>query len=279
MAVILVAAALGKVRDVRGFARDIAGYRLLPARLATAAALAVIAAEPVAAVLLAVPGTRRIGGTLAALLFAAFLIAIGSALARRLDVACGCFGGSGDRVSVRTFVRTGLLLVLALMATYAQDVPYELVQVPAAVLLAAVALLAAASPPARRSAPPGPRPGEPFILSGRPAEPPADPAMYALISPACGLCTGILPALSEAGRRMPVVLVTAAGPDETRRYLDGHGVELPLVSDPDVFDANGIPWPPYAVITGPDGRVLAAGGVPAPEAVAALIAEAAPDRR
>ncbi|GAA2206694.1 hypothetical protein GCM10009850_021520 [Nonomuraea monospora] len=313
---VLLAAALSKVRDVRAFARDIAGYRLLPGRLTTAAAPAVIAAEVVAAVLLAVPGTRRWGGVLAALLFVAFLTAIGSALARRLDVPCGCFGGAADRVSVRTLARTGLLLVLAVMAVVAGGVPFEPVQLLPAPLLVAVALLAPALLPARSSAvdvPPGPRAGDHFILSGRPAaarpasaasghpaeirpasaasghpaeirpasaasgrpdERGPEPVLYALISPACRLCTGVLPALVEAARQVNVVLVTAADAEEARRYLAGHGVKLPLVVAPDVFEANDIPWPPYAVVVGRDGRVLAAGGVPTPADVASLVTRA-----
>ncbi|MFB4263142.1 MauE/DoxX family redox-associated membrane protein [Nonomuraea sp. GTA35] len=277
LVVVLLAAALSKARDVRAFARDIAGYRLLSGRLATAAAPGVIAAEVVTAALLGFPGTRRWGGVLAALLFTTFLTAIGSALGRRLDVACGCFGGAADRVSVRTLVRTGLLLVLALMAVLAGDAPFEPVHVLLAPLLTAAALLAPALLPARISSPalpPGPRPGEPFILSGRQAGPRPEPVLYALISPACGLCTGVLPALTDAARRMNVVLVTAADAEEARPYLAGHGVDLPLVVDAGVFEANGIPWPPYAVVTGRDGRVLAAGGVPAPADVASLLARA-----
>ncbi|TYB69223.1 hypothetical protein FXF51_08290 [Nonomuraea sp. PA05] len=277
---VLLAAALTKVRDVRAFARDIAGYRLLPGRLTTAAAPAVIAAEVVAVVLLAVPGTRRWGGVLAALLFTAFLTAIGSALVRRLDVPCGCFGGAADRVSVRTLARTGLLLVLAVMAVLAGDVPFEPVHLLPAPLLVAAALLAPALLPAKSAVavPPGPRAGDRFVLSGRPAEPGSEPVLYALISPACRLCTSILPALIEAALTVNVVLVTAADAEESRRYLAGHGVRLPLVVAPDVFEANDIPWPPYGVVVGRDGRVLAAGGVPAPADVAALVTRALPER-
>ncbi|MEW9550504.1 hypothetical protein [Nonomuraea sp. NPDC050783] len=102
--------------------------------------------------------------------------------------------------------------------------------------------------------------------------------LYALISPACGLCSQVLPALAGAAHDRPeleVVLVTAAPEAEARAYLDARGVRLPLLADPDVFAANGIPWPPFAVLTGRDGLVEAAGGISSPESLAALLVEPA----
>jgi uncharacterized membrane protein YphA (DoxX/SURF4 family) len=61
---------------------------------------------------------RQIGAGLAALLFVAFLGALASAHARGRNIACACFGGSGELETVgpHSLVRTALLLVLAVVA-------------------------------------------------------------------------------------------------------------------------------------------------------------------
>lgn len=40
---------------------------------------------------------------------------------------------------------------------------------------------------------------------------------------------------------------------------------------PDVYDNNGIPWPPYAVVTDGAGTVLAADGADSPDRLRALL--------
>ncbi|WP_214413201.1 MauE/DoxX family redox-associated membrane protein [Sphaerisporangium fuscum] len=121
LAGVLLFAAVGKVRDVRGFARSIGNYRILPRRLTIPAAAVTVAAELVAAVLLVVPATRRWGAATAAVLFAAFLVAMATAVRRGLRIDCGCFGGpdSSDLVGPGTMTRTGLLLALAVPAAVA----------------------------------------------------------------------------------------------------------------------------------------------------------------
>ncbi|MEW9550505.1 MauE/DoxX family redox-associated membrane protein, partial [Nonomuraea sp. NPDC050783] len=168
--VVLLVAAAGKARDVRAFAADVAGYRLLPPRLAVPATWGVVAAEVAAAGLLSVPSTRTSGGVLAAALFAAFLAAMGTALGRGLDVPCGCFGGSADRVGPRTLVRTGLLLVLAVTAAVAGGAaPFAPAQVPPAVLLLAVVAGVPLLVPAG-----GRGPGRRLTGGGAPGSRPAD---------------------------------------------------------------------------------------------------------
>ncbi|WP_202125661.1 MauE/DoxX family redox-associated membrane protein [Actinomadura physcomitrii] len=282
IAVLLVAAG-GKVRDVRGFAAAIGAYRVLPQRLTGAAAVAVLSAEAAAAGLLAVPATRRWGALAAAALFAAFLGAMASVLRRGMEIDCGCFGSARrpTPVGAASMARTGLLLVLAVMAAVAGPAPFSPLQpVLAAVLLGAVAVvprprLGLAEPEA--PPPAGPRPGTRFALNF-----PIDaPTVFALVSPSCGLCLTMLPVFAEAASGRRVVLVSAADEDGVRRHLDEEGIALPLVTDPDVYDANGIPWPPYAVVTDAAGTVLAAGGADTPRRFHALLhrAESAGARR
>lgn len=277
LVVVLVVAAAGKVRDVRGFAAVIDGYRLLPRRLTPPAAVTVLVAEAAAVLLLVVPATRRWGGLLSAALFAVFLAAMVSVLRRGMDVDCGCFGSSrASRVGPFTVARTALLLVLAVMAAVAGAEPFRAVQiVPAVVLLALVGAVTLLGPRAPDTG--GPRSGTRFTLAV-PVETATagTPTLFALVSPACGLCTAMLPAFVAARGRMRVVLVSADEEPAVRAYLGDHGVDLPVLIDPDVYDDNGIPWPPYAVVTDGAGMVLAADGADSPDRLGALLAGVSP---
>jgi hypothetical protein len=272
LVVVLVAAAAGKARDVRGFAAVIDGYRLLPRRLVPPAAVTLPAAEAAAVLLLLFPATRRWGGLLSAALFAVFLAAMLSVLRRGMEVDCGCFGPSrGSTVGPFTVARTGLLLVLAVMAAVAGTEPFRAAQiVPAVVLLGLAGAATLLGPRAADAG--GPRAGVRFALAV-PAETATAgaPTLFALVSPACGLCTAMLPAFVAARERIRVVLVSADEEPAVRAYLGDHGVDLPVVVDPDVYDGNGIPWPPYAVVTDGTGTVLAADGVASPDRLDALL--------
>jgi hypothetical protein len=60
----------------------------------------------------------------------------------------------------------------------------------------------------------------------------------------------------RAGER--TVLVSDADEVKTRAYLGRHGVTLPLVTGPELLQANDIPGTPYAVVTDRAGAVIAA---------------------
>ncbi|SDZ26912.1 Methylamine utilisation protein MauE [Saccharopolyspora shandongensis] len=269
---VLAFAAIGKLRSVGGFARSIAGYRIFPDRLAPVLARVVIAAELLSAVLLLLPPLRLWGAVLAAGLFAAFLIGMISVLRRGMRVDCGCFQ-AGEAIGVGSVARTALLFVLAVLACLAGDAPVGPVHVlVGAVLVAAVfglsGLLKAPSP--------GPARGAVLAIGADVAAfaDGGDRVLFAYISPLCGHCRLMLPEFGAAARKLPVVLLSNGAPDEVRDYLDRQGVSLPLVTGPDVFDANNVPGPPYAVVTTGSGVVLAQGGANRPEQLASLLAEA-----
>jgi hypothetical protein len=263
VAAVLLGAALGKLRDLRGFAQSVAGYRILPGGLAGPAAAVVLVAELAAAGLLLAPGGRQWGAAVAGALFAAFLAAMVSVLRRGMAVACGCFGGR-DLVGPRTLARTGLLLALAVTAALAGPVAFAPAQLPVAAVLLGLAFLPNLLFRAERT-PPGPRPGGRFLVTGAP-EPAGDRVMYALVSPQCGLCKTMLPEFAATADRFEVVLVSA---------VEGYGgAGLPVVVDPDVFDRNGIPWPPYVVVTDRAGTVVAAGGAAEPAQLRQILSRA-----
>jgi hypothetical protein len=133
---VLAYAALGKARDLDGFAASVAGYRILPESLTPAVARLVVAAELASVLLLAMPFTRFWGAMLATVLFAAFVIAMASALRRGLRVDCGCFSPAlADPIGPGTLVRTGLLLALAVMALAAARDPFQLADLLVATLM------------------------------------------------------------------------------------------------------------------------------------------------
>jgi hypothetical protein len=108
-----VAAAL-KLRDPAGFAQEIANYQLVPA-WAPYLAVALPAVELTAglAVAAAPISWRRAGTVVLALLLVLFTIAVGAALARGVDVSCGCFGTGSGQVSGWIVARNLALLAVA----------------------------------------------------------------------------------------------------------------------------------------------------------------------
>lgn len=92
---VFVYASLDKIADPAGFARAVSYYRLLPTAALHPFALLVPWAELVAGAAVLVGAARRGAALLLLILLVAFMIAIGAALARDLDISCGCFETDG----------------------------------------------------------------------------------------------------------------------------------------------------------------------------------------
>jgi len=101
LALLLGAAAGHKLRDLAGFRRVLAGYRLLPPALLPVVAVLVIGTEIVAAALLVFVPTRSGGAALAAGLLAIYGSALALNLLRgRTRIDCGCLPfGQSDRIA------------------------------------------------------------------------------------------------------------------------------------------------------------------------------------
>ena len=109
-----------KVGDPAAFATSIANYRLWPA-LAPYLAAALPATEIFCGlVLILAPSLWRRAAALAiGGLSIVFLIGAISALARGIDVACGCFGGAEESISSWTVVRDlGLIATAAILVRF-----------------------------------------------------------------------------------------------------------------------------------------------------------------
>jgi uncharacterized membrane protein YphA (DoxX/SURF4 family) len=116
LGVVILAAALPKIADPGSFAVDIHNYRLLPAVLENVAALTLPWIELVAGVALVLNLAPKAGTLVAGGLMVVFLIAIGLAVARNLDIECGCFGTyDASRTGWATLLRDAGFLALAVL--------------------------------------------------------------------------------------------------------------------------------------------------------------------
>lgn len=102
-----------KVPDMAAFAESVANYRVVPPALVPFAASALVGLEIAAGIALMVNVWARAAALLLAALLAAFTVGLASALARGIDLACGCFGGS-DAATWWTVLRDLALLAWAL---------------------------------------------------------------------------------------------------------------------------------------------------------------------
>jgi putative oxidoreductase len=106
-------AAATKVPDMGKFAEEVANYRLLPASLVPVTAAVVVGVEIVTGLaLLAGVWARPAAAALSALLVV-FTAGIAQALARGIDLRCGCFGGE-EAATWWTVVRDLAILAPAL---------------------------------------------------------------------------------------------------------------------------------------------------------------------
>ena len=118
IAVVFLAAALGKIGDVGTFARQIHHFRLLPFGLENTLAITLPWIELVAALALLLRFRPRAGAVIAAGLMGLFVFVVASAVARGLDIECGCFGTSdASRVGTAKLIENVGLLALALVAS------------------------------------------------------------------------------------------------------------------------------------------------------------------
>jgi hypothetical protein len=111
LTLLLVAAAIHKLRDLRTFRATLAEYRLLPAQAVALGAAGIAAAELALAVGLHVAPREALFGTAALLVVYAGAIAINLARGRR-DLDCGC-GGARRTISEKLVARNVTVAALA----------------------------------------------------------------------------------------------------------------------------------------------------------------------
>lgn len=118
---LFVYAGVAKLADVAGFAVDIANYRVLPPRLVAPLAAALPGVEIAAGVCLLAGRWTRAAALVAGGMLAVFSVAVAQALARGINLECGCFGASRDPVTTATLARDIVLLAMAAVVAWRAD--------------------------------------------------------------------------------------------------------------------------------------------------------------
>lgn len=97
--------------DFEPFARIVYNYRVLPTPLVNLVAMAIPPVETIGALSLLTGIWLRSGSLLLAILQTVFLLGMGQAWARGLDIHCGCFVGVDSKVGLWTMLRDSLFLL------------------------------------------------------------------------------------------------------------------------------------------------------------------------
>lgn len=111
--VVFIWASLDKLAHPGEFARAIHNYRLVPYALLHPAALLLPMVELLAGAALIVGWWRRGAALLCGLMLLIFVVAIATALARGLDISCGCFHTDGGHAVGLDLLWRDLLLLVA----------------------------------------------------------------------------------------------------------------------------------------------------------------------
>ncbi|WP_241037142.1 MauE/DoxX family redox-associated membrane protein [Blastococcus litoris] len=96
LGVVLVVAGVLKIPDPAAAERAVRAYRLLPEGLVAPVAFGLPVLEIAAGLALLAGVFVRTAALASAVLMAVFLVGVGSAWARGLQIDCGCFGGGGE---------------------------------------------------------------------------------------------------------------------------------------------------------------------------------------
>lgn len=102
-----------KASDPAGFAAAIANYQILPAWAVNPAAIVLPWVEIAIGITLLIGFWIEGGSLMAAVLFAVFTAALGYNLLRGLDISCGCFSSSPQKINWLYFYRDLALTLLS----------------------------------------------------------------------------------------------------------------------------------------------------------------------
>jgi uncharacterized membrane protein YphA (DoxX/SURF4 family) len=116
IALVFLAAALAKIGEAADFARQIRHYHLMPFGSENLLAITLPWIELLAALAILLRLDPRVGSVTCAGLMVVFLLAVGIAVVRHLDIECGCFGtADAGHVGVRKLLENTGFLALALV--------------------------------------------------------------------------------------------------------------------------------------------------------------------
>ena len=119
LAAVFIYAAVSKIKDPVTFSREIDNYQMLPYILVSLMAVILPWLELFCGLLLVLGKGLRGASLILIAMNIVFIIAISSALARGLDISCGCFGaGASEKVGLLKIAEDILFLVGALFIYY-----------------------------------------------------------------------------------------------------------------------------------------------------------------
>ncbi len=110
-----VVASLDKIANPVDFAQSTYRYRMLPAGLLHPFALFMPWLELTGGLALLWPALRRGAALLVGGMNFMFVVALGAALLRGLDISCGCFGAGGHGVDLSLIGRDVLMLIACVL--------------------------------------------------------------------------------------------------------------------------------------------------------------------
>jgi putative oxidoreductase len=110
-----IAASIDKIADPASFAASIGYYRLVPHGVALTIATILPWLELLCGVAVLAGVTVRTSSALSFLMLAVFTAAVASAVARGLDISCGCFtqDPAAGKIGLMKFAENGALLLLS----------------------------------------------------------------------------------------------------------------------------------------------------------------------
>jgi uncharacterized membrane protein YphA (DoxX/SURF4 family) len=112
---VFIYASLDKIAHPDSFAKAVHNYRLLPLSLLHPFAVLLPWLELVIGIAIVIGVARRGAALLALVLTVMFIVAVSAALARHLDISCGCFHtDGGSSVGLDLLIRDILLILLIL---------------------------------------------------------------------------------------------------------------------------------------------------------------------
>ena len=115
---VMLAAALGKIGDPATFASQIHHFRLIPVAGENLLAMTLPWIELLAGLGLTLSVRPRSAAWLSTAMMVVFTIAVGAALARKLDIECGCFGtADATRVGMKKLLEDLALTAAAVVAS------------------------------------------------------------------------------------------------------------------------------------------------------------------
>jgi len=127
LAAVFLAACWHKLLEPQSFAVDVATYQILPLALVNVMAVVLPWIELAAGLMLLLGLRTRAAALMISGMMFMFIVALGIALFRGLDMSCGCFASQGaaeDPISWKTVVRDLTWLALALYVFFFDNRPW-----------------------------------------------------------------------------------------------------------------------------------------------------------